>query len=1006
VTIYAWETLIFPAVRGYSISKAESSGMNGKPGRLDIVLSGVKRLLIILSLLGSPAWAVDFSQEVLPVLQRACFECHGSEVAKAGLRLHEKMGALEGSDHQAVIIPGKPEESELLRRVSLPRNDKEAMPRRGNPLKQTEIAILREWIAVGAVWPETVTAAKHWAYVAPVKPVVPSVAGKPHPIDAFIAEKLQQAGLQPSPEAAAHTLVRRVFFDLTGLPPTQKDLERFLLDLSAAPMSPSTYEKLVDHLLASPEFGVKWARHWLDLARYADSHGFQRDDLREIWGYKDWVVDALNQDMPFDQFTIEQVAGDLLPTPTPSQIVATGFHRCTPTNVEAGTEPEESRINQVIDRVNTTGAVWLGSTLECAQCHNHKYDPFSQKDYYQLLAYFNNTEKEAERSNPKTPGSIRFDGVAFSMMDPQKEKARAALAEKLKGLQAKIATLDSKPVKAGQPAAKMTALKPVEVEAASGTENDVQADQSVLFIGTVPDVDTYTVTYDVAPGLVTGLMLEALTDPTLPSQGPGRGDGGRPNFVLQQMEISGVNADGTAQPLEFSQAYASFSQKRFDVEGLIDQDSETGWAINPQFSKPHWAAFALAQPLAFTPGMKLRLRLVQEYGGGRVIGRLRFSAISGEVKSSLPEVDEAVAGKAAKKSPAMIAMEREMKAVQKEMEALEPATTEVMKELPAPRMTAVFKRGVYTDPADPVTAATPAIFDTTAQGPPNRLTLAKWLVSRDNPLTARVAVNRLWAEVFGQGIVSTVEDFGIKGAPPSHPELLDWLAVEFMDQGWSMKKILKQIVMSRTYRQSSFLPAGSKGLEVDAANALLWRGPRFRLDAEAIRDNALAISGLLSLQKGGAPIRPPQPDGLWAKVGGQQYKYEVSSGEMQYRRGLYVVLKRGAPYPSFMNFDASARMACVVKRGRSNTPLQALTLLNDPVYVEATRAFAKRLIPEPDAESRIRLGFKLALAREPSPNELTVMKELYDARYPQGENKALEAVASALLNLDETITKG
>jgi len=962
----------------------------------------VNRLLIILSLFGSSAYAVDFSQDVLPVLQRACFECHGSDVAKAGLRLDKKTGALKGSEHGAVIVPGKPEESELLRRVSLPRTDKKAMPRRGAPLKQDEIAKLKDWITAGAVWPDSVTTAKHWAYIPPVKAEVPKAVfysqgnhDSVNPIDAFVAERLQQAELKPSPEAPAYTLIRRVFFDLTGLPPTPEALQQYLPKSASEPLSSETYTTVVDDLLKSPEFGVKWARHWLDLARYADSHGFQRDDLREIWAYRDWVVKALNEDMPFDQFTLEQVAGDLLPNPTPDQIIATGFHRCTPTNVEAGTEPEESRINQVIDRVNTTGAVWLGSTLECAQCHNHKYDPFSQKDYYQMLAYFNNTAKEAERTNPKTPGSIQFDGVPYAMEDASKVQARKKLIVQMKGLQERLTKEESKPEgleKATPEKTAIVALKPMEIQTTSSAKAEVQADQSILFTGEVPNADTYTVTFDLTPGPISGLMIEALTDPSLAGNGPGRGGADRPNFVLQQMDVSVLDPQGTSTALSFEDAYASFSQKKFEAAGLIDQNPSTGWAINPQFHKAHWAAFSLNKPVQAQAGMKLRVRLVQAFGGGRVIGKLRVSGIRGAVAECLPVIADESEGseKGPKKSPAIVVMERELKKIQRELDALKPATTEVMKELPQPRMTAIFKRGVYTDPLESVTAATPAIFEQGASGPPNRLSLAKWLASRKNPLVARVMVNRLWTEIFGQGIVTTVEDFGIKGAAPSHPELLDWLAVEFMDQGWSLKKILREIVLSHTYRQSSRIPVNAKGLEVDAVNSLLWRGPRFRLDAEAIRDNALAISGLLSLKKGGESIRPPQPEGLWAKVGGQQYKYEVSPGEMQYRRGLYVVLKRGAPYPSFMNFDASARMACVVKRSRSNTPLQALTLLNDPVYVAATHAFAQRMATEPDAQTRIQLGFRLALAREPAPEEVAIMKQLYDAQYSQGEGKALE----------------
>ena len=977
-----------------------------------IVVSNVNRLLIFLLLSGSSAFAVDFSREVLPVLQRACFECHGPEVAKAGLRLHEKVSALKGSDHQAVIIPGKPEASELLRRVSLPRQNKEAMPRRGTPLTTAEIATLTQWIQAGAVWPETVQTTQHWAYLPPVKTELPRVTwpqphGDTNAIDAFVADKLNQQGLHASPQAAASTLLRRVFFDLTGLPPTQEDLARFLPDLTTPHLSDADYERLVDHLLASPEFGVKWARHWLDLARYADSHGFQRDDLRDIWGYRDWVVKALNDGMPFDQFTIEQVAGDLLSHPTPSQIVATGFHRCTPTNVEAGTEPEESRINQVIDRVNTTGAVWLGSTLECAQCHNHKYDPFSQKDYYQLLAYFNNTEKEAERTNPKTPGSIQFGGSPYTLSDPERDQARTKLHQQAEALQAKMDQLQATtkdPTPNPNPKS-IIALKPLDIQSSAGAESETQKDQSVLFIGEAPATDVCLVSYELSAGKATGFLLEALTHPSLPGEGPGRGDARRPNFVLQHLEATLVDSEGKSTPLTFKNAYASFSQTRFDVTGLIDQDPATGWAINPQFHQDHWAALALEKPLKITPGSKLQLRLVQEFGGGRTIGRLRFSAFTEAVETNLPATLASEDPKSAQ-NPALAAMQKQMKAVEKQIDALKPATTEVMRELPKPRMTSIFKRGVYTDPAEPVKAAIPAVFETSIEGPANRLTLAHWLVSRDNPLTARVVVNRLWAEVFGQGIVTTVEDFGIKGAPPSHPELLDWLAVDFMDQGWSLKKALKQIVMSQTYRQSSQMRAGSKEAEMDAANVFLWHGPRFRLDAEAIRDNALTIANLISLEKGGEPIRPPQPDGLWIKVGGQKYNYQVSPGEKQYRRGLYVVLKRGAPYPSFVNFDASARMACVVKRGRSNTPLQALTLLNDPVYVEAAQTFAQRLMKESDVVSRIRLGFRLALAREPAEEELHVMKKLYDSQLPQGEAKATTALASALLNLDETITKG
>jgi hypothetical protein len=991
--------------------------------------------LVLLPFLVLPASAVDFSKEVYPVLQRACFECHGAEVQKADLRLDT------ASPKHAEIG------QELLRRVQLPREDKEAMPKRGERLKPEQITALKAWIDDGAKWPEKIENLTHWSYIPPVRPKVP--AGAKNPVDAFIREKLTANGLQPAPPAAPETLIRRLSLDLTGLPPSPSDLS----DLSD--WSDKKYEALVDKLLASKQFGVRWARPWLDLARYADSHGFQRDDLRDIWAYRDWVVDALNANMPFDQFTLEQIAGDLLPNAKPSQIIATGFHRCTPTNVEAGTEPEEGRINQVIDRVNTTGAVWLGTTLECAQCHNHKYDPITQKDFYSLLAYYNNTEKEAERANPKTPGSIAFNGSPFALPDADRATERQKLAAQIKALDTQITAAAAKaPASASSNA--FTVLKPETFLTESDAETELQPDGSNLITGPVPDKDTYMVEAPLPAGELSGLFLEGLTHASIPGNGPGRGGANRPNFVLHTFDCSLTTADGKTQPLKFKTAHADYSQNGYDVQNLVSKQGKGAWAIGRRFGEPHWAAFELEKPLQITAGTKLTVRMEQNFGNGLVIGCLRLSAMKGNVLAALPaiEPEEEVAAaptkkkgkaaaKVASKDPQIAKLEKQRATLQKQLAALKPLSTEIMRELPQPRMTAIFKRGVYTDPTTPVTATTPAVFKNAAQGPPNRLTLGKWLASRDNPLAARVTVNRWWAELFGQGIVSTLEDFGIKGAPPSHPELLDWLAVEFMESGWDMKHVLKLIVMSETYRQSSefvvrasarpgSLSGGLKPeLQTDPANTLLSHFPRFRLDAETIRDNALSIAGLLNLKQGGVPIRPPQPDGLWSKVGGQQYSYETSPGSEKHRRGLYVVLKRGSPYPSFVNFDASARMACVVRRSRSNTPLQALTLLNDPVYVEAAKHFALRIAkesPSSDLDAQIAHAFRLALARSPSDNEAEVLKNLWETQFAAAEAdakttkeliadvtlpkelspaqfSAFYSLATALLNLDECITK-
>ncbi len=801
---------------------------------------------------------LDFAGDVLPVLRRHCFECHGPHAQEGDLRFDDRAAALTGGYSGPAFVSGKPGESELLRRVMLPRDDDEAMPPRGPGLAPSEQKRLEQWIAQGAVWPDDVKLEKHWAYRSPVFKQPPELPVGNGPIgdeliDGWVASAHAREALGFAAAAGRSMLLRRVSLDLTGLPPSPAERDRFLAD-----SRPDAYERLVDRLLASEAFGVRWARMWLDLARYADSHGYQRDDLRSLWAYRDWVVAALNADMPFDRFTVEQVAGDLLPDADESTRIATGFHRCAPTNVEAGTDPEESRISQVLDRVNTTGAVWLGTTLECAQCHDHKYDPFPQEDYYRLAAYFNSTETEVKRANPEVPSSITFVGPSMTLSGDPWAADRQRVARLLQEAEEALASLQA------------TSAAPA---------------------------------------------LAAAGDAT-----------------------------------------ATCGGETTNLEVLRKPEDSTG------------------------------------------------------IQTMQQRVDQ----------------------LQKDLAEIPRAETLVMRELSEPRQTFLFKRGDYTNPGPPVTAGTPAILGSSPDGPPNRLTLARWLVDRDNPLTARVLVNRIWFEIFGRGLVATLEDFGIKGDSPTHPELLDSLAVAFMEDGWSLKRLIRRIVTSRTYRQTS---QGSEDLRArDPDNRWLARGPRFRLDAEAIRDNALAIAGLLSHEQGGGSIRPPQPDGLWTKVGGKKYRYQVSPGEGRYRRGLYVVLKRGSPYPSFVAFDATDRMTCVVKRSRSNTPLQALVLLNDPVYTEAALGFARRLVTERPAattDERLAYAFELALARQPEPAEIALLRTLVEteqellAADPQrvaavlaahptielGEGVAAAelvawyAVAAAILNLDETITK-
>jgi hypothetical protein len=1043
--------------------------------------------LALASLARAATPAIDFVRDIQPILAQRCYDCHGLEAPKAGLHLTTRVHALAGGRSGApALVPGSAEKSELFQRVISPHED-EIMPQKGDRLKPAEIALLKRWIEEGAVWPEGLM---HWAYVAPLRPAVPVIGDReteragegektsalrpsvpPSPplatnaIDAFVFSKLATAGLQPSPAADRPRWLRRVSFDLIGLPPTLAELGAFLSD--TAPGAP---ERVVDRLLASPHYGERWARPWLDLARYADSHGFQRDDLRESWPYRDWVVRAMNADMPFDQFTIMQIAGDLLPEsqlPSPNShlpsarldaLIATGFHRAAPTNVEAGTDQEEGRINQIFDRVNTTGTVWLGSTLECAQCHNHKYDPFTQRDYYRLFAYFNTTEQETAFANARATATLAFTGPFAELPDPANDARRAEVQLRLEKIDADLAAATEK-LRTGLPAWEETALAalatapqshPLDVaafESSAASPHRVLEDKSVLLIEEAPDKDTYTVTVRTALTGITGFKLEALADPSLPGNGPGRGDAARPNFVLTALRVTAAKAGGEPVPLKFSRATQSFAQASFPASNLIEPANTKGWAIAPQFGRDHWAQFELAKPIDTGEGVTLVFTLAQNLGAARTLGRFRLSAITGTPGAKpVPAAIAAVlrtapAQRTAEQAETLVAhlvaqdtkiaalRQTRLKAEQELAKIAGPRTL-VMREVAAPRMTSLLKRGSFLDPGERVEPGTPEVLHAlpesgsrgalaaepakNAAGAPRphqgtRLDLARWLVARDNPLVARVTVNRWWQEFFGAGLVRTPEDFGIKGELPTHPELLDWLAVEFMENGWSMKRLHRLIALSATYRQSSRVTPAL--LARDDDNRLLARGPRFRLEAEAIRDNALAIAGLLSPKLGGPPVRPYQPPGLWdAKVGGDRVTYEVSAGEDAHRRGLYTVWKRSSPYPSFVNFDATSRGACTVKRSRSNTPLQALTLLNDPVYVEAAAALAERVVRErPDASVAVRVShaFQLCVAREPAAAERAVLERLHAQQLAahRDEKIAWQAVASALLNLDETITK-
>ncbi len=999
--------------------------------------------------------AVDFQRDVQPLFRRHCYRCHGQTKEEGGFRLsHRKLALGTGDSGEPLITPKHPEKSLLLSRLT----DKslgDVMPLDSEPLSEKDIQTLTNWIEAGAVWPDESAEDRHWAYLKPARPLPPQVSKNftvHNPIDAFAAAQLEREGLHQSAPAERARLIRRVSLALTGLPPTPDEVQAYLEDTS-----PKAYENLVDRLLASKRYGERWAQQWLDLARYADSNGFQADQLRDSWAYRDWVIDAFNNDQPFNQFTIDQLAGDLLPNPSVAQKIATGFHRTPTCNVEAGVHPEANRVNQVFDRVNTTGIVFLGTTLECCQCHDHKYDPFTQKDYYRLFAYFNNTPLEVKQN---TGVQFNFFGPSMPLPLPSDQaKEKEKLDRELAELNQKLNTVREKQL-ADYPAweARLkTALGknppawkvyPLEKLTTAGGEQVIPLeDGSILLGGKTPNTATYKIRLAGPLQDVIGFKIEALTHDSLPGKGPGRGDAERTNFILSEFTVTQNRPGQKAVSIPLTSAQADFSQAKWDVANAIDGKRNTGWAIAPQFHKPHWATFRTTKPLSLSQGEFLELTLDQQYGQARTIGRVRISLLTGEgIAVDLPADVLAILKKTKRtkketsrleayfleSNPEIQTLAQQVKKLEQQLERIKPDETLVMVEMTKTRESHVFHRGNYLDQGETVLPGTPAsLHDLDAKLPPNRLGLARWLVDPANPLLPRVTVNRWWAELFGQGLVSTEEDFGTQSEFPTHPQLLDWLAVEFVESGWSMKKMHKLMVMSATFRQSAKLTP--KLLERDPENRLLARGPRFRLSAETIRDNALAISGLLSTKMHGPPIMPYQPSGLWRAVGRNQPVWKTATDENRFRRGIYIVWKRGAPYPSFVNFDAPDRAACTVQRPRTNTPLQALTLLNDPAYAEMAAALAQRILTNPKEttlESQLQYGFRLCVSREATPKELTVLKRLYQSEKTklkanpklaqerlgnllatlQNKNVDTEelatwfAIANVLLNLDETMS--
>ncbi len=992
------------------------------------------RMLLAATALLPVGWAClaegpDFAREVRPILSNRCFKCHGPDEdhQEAGLRLDVSEAAhAELDSGTRAIVPGHPDDSELIARITSTDPDL-VMPPPHTKVKLTEDEkrILAAWVAAGAEY------RPHWAFVKPERPGMPEAENDGwarNGIDRFVRARLHEEGLTPSPEADRATLCRRVHLDLVGLPPTPAELAAFLAD-----EAPDAYERLVDRLLASPRYGERWARRWLDLARYADTNGYEKDRQRSIWPYRDWVIGALNHDMPFDEFTIRQIAGDLLSSATVDDIIATGVHRNTMINEEGGIDPLEFRYLAMVDRVGTTGAAWLGLTTACAQCHTHKFDPLTHTDYFALMALLDNAD-EPEWTIPSEDRDRRVNDIRRRI-----EEAWAKLPSTWAGTPERFAEWNAEESRL---AVDWTVTKPTSVTS-SLPHLVVRDDGSVLAGGDVAKSTVYEVVLPPATTETRAIRLEVLPDESLPAHGPGMVwyEGDKGDFFLSELEVTA--SDRRIAVAKGTESYAgnpSSSRGASSAANTIDGDMSSGWGIDGQQGRPSAAVFVLAEPVPAGTPLTLTLRSERHYACP--IGCFRASVSSrgdAEARGHTAAEEAALVKPADSRSAAerdlvqrrFLASASELAEPVKEIRKLEDSlrdgtTTLVLRERPADsrRVTHRRHRGEFTQPKEEVRPAAPAFLPPLpADAPSDRLALAKWLVSPENPLTARVTVNRHWQAFFGRGIVKTLEDFGYQSDPPSHPDLLDWLAVTFMhDFDWSQKKLHRLIVTSTTYRQASTVATDLAAR--DPGNVLLARGPRVRLEAEVIRDSMLAAAGLLSTKMGGPGVRPPQPEGVTEVAYGSP-KWNVSKGEDRHRRSIYTFQKRTAPFAMATTFDGPTGEACLVRRDVSNSPLQALTLLNDPMFVEVARALGaaamqagsddatrledlgRRLLSRGfDADETAALAAYLAAQRQRlAAGELDAVKLTGEAGPDAAERAAWMLVARAAMNLDEAIVK-
>jgi hypothetical protein len=1035
---------------------------------------------------------VDFIRDIQPIFQAHCRQCHGEQKAMSQLRLDNGVLAIKGGLSGPVIIPGNSKGSRLIHRL-LGEGSEKRMPLGGEPLAPGQIELISRWIDEGAEWPESAstTEAKikqHWAFIAPVRPAIPQVRNESWaktPIDRFILARLEKEGLQPSPEADRVTLLRRLSLDLIGLPPSIEEIDAFLND-----RDPRAYEKQVERLLASPHYGERWGRHWLDAARYADSDGYEKDKSRQVWFYRDWVINSLNQDKPYDQFVIEQIAGDLLPNATQDQVVATGFLRNSMINEEGGIDPEQFRMEAMFDRMDAIGKGVLGITIQCAQCHHHKYDPLKQEEYYRMFAFLNNSHE-----------------ANIAVYRPQEQMKRAEIFRRIREVEAELqhrapdwrqrmASWEEK-VRNDQP--QWVVVQPEVDEISTGGQRYLpMKDGSFLAAGYAPAQHRVKMTIKTSTQNITAFRLELLTDPNLPRGGPGRSSKG--SCALTEFEVTAAPASDPKKTskLKIAMATADINpsdrelepifndrsgKRRFvgPVEFAVDGRDETAWSIDAgpglrnQLRK---AVFALDRPIANDSEILLTFYLSQKHGGWNnndhqqnSLGRFRLSMTTapGVAADPLPaQVREIFAISPDRRTPLQTqtvfsywrTTVPEWRAANERIAELwkqhpEGSTQLVLREREEMRATHTLKRGDFLRPDRSVTPGVPAFLHQLSPGVmPDRLRFAKWLVDRSSPTTARSLANRIWQTYFGAGIVATSEDLGKQSEMPSHPGLLDWLAVELMEpawrageresgrageekaqnQGWSLKHLHRLIVNSAVYRQSSRVTPELAAK--DPANRLLARGARFRVEAEIVRDIALKVTGLLNPKVGGPSVFPPAPGFLFLPPVSYGTKvWNEEKGEDRYRRAVYTFRYRSVPYPMLQSFDAPGGDVSCVRRTRSNTPLQALTTLNEQLFVEAARALALHTLKEavPNDEARMVYAFRRVLSRKPTTGESTELLGLLHrqrARFIAGESNpwnlatndpekpfplpkgtrmedvaAWTTVSRVLLNLDETITK-